>query len=279
MGPHYSHGNDSHSNDSHIADGELLLTAGGELGAARADAIRRHLAVCPLCRIRNAELAETLATVIEAQRRELDAQLPPMDDSRRVLQARLAEAAQTPGSGAWGGHWMAWAAGVLLIAGTGAMLSGWPGRGATAAEFAPNPVRTPGAVRLLSREAVCSNGDRQEPAPAISAAVAREVFRRYGIHNPRPRTYEVDYLIPPALGGSLDARNLWPQPYSAGVWNARVKDALEDRLRVMVCEGKVDLATAQRDLARDWIAAYKKYFHVRTPLPDHVAFVKDRPWE
>ena len=84
----------------------------------------------------------------------------------------------------------------------------------------------------------------------VSASVAREVFRRYGIRNPRPRSYEVDYLIPPALGGTGDPRNLWPQPYSAGVWNARVKDALEDRLRTLVCEGKLDLATAQRDLAQ-----------------------------
>jgi hypothetical protein len=41
----------------------------------------------------------------------------------------------------------------------------------------------------------------------------------------------------------------------------------------------LDLATAQRDLAGDWIAAYKKYFHTNAPLLDHVAFVKDRPWE
>jgi hypothetical protein len=36
---------------------------------------------------------------------------------------------------------------------------------------------------------------------------------------------------------------------------------------------------AQRDLAHDWIAAYKKYFRRGIPLVDHVAFVKDRPGE
>jgi hypothetical protein len=46
-----------------------------------------------------------------------------------------------------------------------------------------------------------------------------------------------------------------------------VKDALEDRLHSMVCEGKLDLRTAQRDIATDWIAAYKKYFHTDRPLP------------
>jgi hypothetical protein len=34
----------------------------------------------------------------------------------------------------------------------------------------------------------------------------------------------------------------------------------------MVCAGKVDLPTAQNDIATDWIAAYKKYFHTDTPL-------------
>ena len=54
---------------------------------------------------------------------------------------------------------------------------------------------------------------------------------------------------------------------------------MEDRLRTMVCGGRLPLDVAQRDLAEDWIAAYRKHFHTREPLPDHVAFVKDRPWE
>ena len=41
---------------------------------------------------------------------------------------------------------------------------------------------------------------------------------------------------------------------------------LEDRLHDMVCQGKLDLATAQRDISADWIAAYRKYFHVKEPV-------------
>ena len=107
------------------------------------------------------------------------------------------------------------------------------------------------------------------------------LIARTPVWHPRPASPILRSGLPDpaALGGSLDANNLWPQPYSAGVWNARVKDALEDRLRALVCEGKLDLATAQRDLAHDWIAAYKKYFRTGAPLVDHIAFVKDRPWE
>jgi hypothetical protein len=34
----------------------------------------------------------------------------------------------------------------------------------------------------------------------------------------------------------------------------------------MVCRGDMDLATAQRDISSDWIAAYRKYFHSDQPV-------------
>jgi hypothetical protein len=122
--------------------------------------------------------------------------------------------------------------------------------------------------------ALAQDDDRIAPR-----AMAEQVFAKYGIRNPQPRAYEVDYLITPALGGAEDVRNLWPQPYGGSVWTARVKDALEDYLRKMVCNGRLELATAQEDIATDWIAAYQKYFRTDQPLVEHAGFVKDRPWE
>ena len=69
---------------------------------------------------------------------------------------------------------------------------------------------------------------------------------------------EVDHLISLELGGSNRLRNLWPEPYNI-VWNAHVKDRLENRLHQMVCAGELDLTTAQQAIASDWIAAYKRY--------------------
>ena len=86
----------------------------------------------------------------------------------------------------------------------------------------------------------------------------RQVFAAYGMDPAQAGAYEVDYLITPELGGAHTVRNLWPQPYSAR-WNARVKDRLEHRLHQLVCQGKVNLATAQHDIATDWIGAYRKY--------------------
>jgi hypothetical protein len=49
------------------------------------------------------------------------------------------------------------------------------------------------------------------------------------------------------------------------VWNAHAKDALEERLQYMGCDKQIDLASAQRQIATDWVAAYKKYFHADNP--------------
>jgi hypothetical protein len=48
-----------------------------------------------------------------------------------------------------------------------------------------------------------------------------------------------------------------------------VKDDLEDRLREMVCSGSLDLTEAQREIASDWVGAYKKYFHTDKPMVEH----------
>ena len=101
----------------------------------------------------------------------------------------------------------------------------------------------------------------------VSVSLRQRVLQEYGIADARLEDYEIDYLIAPQLGGTEDIRNLWPEPYRDHVWNARVKDALEERLHEMVCGGQLDLQTAQHDIATDWIAAYKKYFHTNKPLP------------
>ena len=130
----------------------------------------------------------------------------------------------------------------------------------------PDSRLTPGATVLVSRPAVCAQpGTGNKAVPAV---LQREVFREYGIPGADPGAYEVDYLVTPALGGADDIRNLWPHSHSA-VWNAQVKDALEDRMREMVCGGDLDLSEAQREIATDWISAYKKYFHTDAPLAEH----------
>jgi len=45
-----------------------------------------------------------------------------------------------------------------------------------------------------------------------------------------------------------------------------VKDALERKLQKLVCALQLDLKTAQREIASDWIEAYKKTFVRGLPL-------------
>jgi hypothetical protein len=130
---------------------------------------------------------------------------------------------------------------------------------------APRPGLTPGAVVPLTRDDVCG-GSSFAQAAMVPPSLKRQVFEVYGIANPQPDAYEVDYLITPDLGGATNIRNLWPEPYHNTTWHAGVKDQLEERLHMMVCDGELDLATAQHEIATNWIAAYKKYFHTQRPL-------------
>ncbi len=261
----------------HITDQELLLQADSELGMVRAAIVRNHLSACWACRVRKAELETTIAGFVQAHYNKLDEQLPPMDGPRALLLARMAQ--EGPGSLPFHWHLHPALVSVVLLAVLICGLMFWKsGRVLHYQGPAPVAALTPGAIQPISIGAMCAAVDDDQQTQ-VDAALAQTVFDRYGITNPKPRAYEVDFLIPPSLGGSSDPRNLWPQPYEAGVWNARIKDALEDRLRMLVCEKRLDLATAQADLADNWITAYKKYFRTDTPLVHHLAFVKDRPWE
>lgn len=74
-----------------------------------------------------------------------------------------------------------------------------------------------------------------------------------------PSLYEEDHFIPLELGGHpTDPRNLWPEQW-AGVDGAHAKDRLENRLHLLVCQHALSLAEAQRAIATDWKAAYRKY--------------------
>jgi len=58
----------------------------------------------------------------------------------------------------------------------------------------------------------------------------------------------------------------------SGKCGAHTKDRLEDRLRKLVCAGKVPLATAQYEIATDWISAYNRYvgpLRCRMKTPPH----------
>jgi hypothetical protein len=278
----------------HLSDQELLLAADGELATRRAAEVHAHLAACWDCRARMAEIEGTIADFARAHRQALDSQLPPIAGQRALLRAQLAELAAKPPAGSWRSLFQfnspmraaAFVGVAFLIAAVAGKLLVWHStRGADSVVAANNvaatvvtganasPERgsepdrslTPGATRRVAVGDVCSMAHEQVVGE-VSVPLRQEVFREYGIVNAQADDYEIDYLIAPGLGGVEEIHNLWPEPSTSRTWNAHVKDALEERLHEMVCAGKLDLATAQRDIATDWIAAYKKYFHTDRPL-------------
>jgi hypothetical protein len=87
----------------------------------------------------------------------------------------------------------------------------------------------------------------------------RPDIRKCIARSSNPACYEEDHLISLELGGHpRSPDNLWPEPWF-GDWNAGVKDKLENRLHALVCSGEISLREAQKAIASDWIAAYKKY--------------------
>ncbi len=268
--------------DPHVSDADLTAAMDGELDAARVEAVQAHLAHCWKCRVRRGDLEQAIAHFMQLQRPALDARIPPADGPAARLRAHMAQMSARPSAAErWRGVWKRFAAPVVAAAallGVAFMLTWFSGQRVSAAGPLPDARLTPGATRLISREQVCALS-AQDEGRRIPAELAQRVFLQYRIDNPKPRAYEVDYLISPSLGGADDIRNLWPQPYAEGVWTSRVKDALEDHLRLMVCEGRMELAAAQWEISHNWIAAYKKYFHTGRPIAAHALFVKDSPWE
>jgi hypothetical protein len=275
---------DLHLSDMHLSDQDLLLAADGELPTPGTARVQAHLSACWSCRARMAEIEGTIADFARAHRQTLDPQLPPIAGPRALLQAQLAQLASKHKDRSW--RWLfeftsipratafiCVAALIAVILGKFSLEHSPPRRAKSAVISSesgtePDARLTPGATRRVTISGICSMA-HEEVVGEVSTSLRQEVFREYGIVNAHPDDYEVDYLIAPGLGGVEDLHNLWPEPSSSRTWNAYVKDALEERLHEMVCAGTLDLSTAQRDIATDWIAAYKKYFHTDQPLALH----------
>jgi hypothetical protein len=132
----------------------------------------------------------------------------------------------------------------------------------------PDPKLTPGDVFDVTIQDVCTPGYSRK-VRAVPRALRKQAYAQYGIASANEGDYQMDHLIPLSLGGSNSIRNLWPQSYHTAPWNAHVKDVLEVRLHNLVCNGKVDLQTAQHEIATDWIKAYQKYI-AESPPASHI---------
>ena len=118
----------------------------------------------------------------------------------------------------------------------------------------PDPIMTPGAVDLAAtREVVCNGTTRTRRH--VSATMKAEVLAAYNIPDAASPFYEIDHLVPLAIGGANTVANLWPQPWAEAVQ----KDVLEVELQRRVCHGLLSQTEAQREVADDWTVAYGRH--------------------
>lgn len=120
---------------------------------------------------------------------------------------------------------------------------------------------SPGAYYTrLTTAVICAGGFRTGSIRNVPQqekfAVEREYAMRAAYYG---RTIEIDHIVSLELGGSNSIANLFPEPGS-GHADYHVKDRLENRLHEMVCAGSISLRTAQRGIARDWEALYRRVF-------------------
>ncbi len=254
----------------HLSDEEILQFIDNELPLNRSEHFREHMKACPNCQKRQASIEGTLNTLNELYISERFESSAMVARSRTLLQEKLADRRRSHS------HWRRPIAGLdlrlLITAAIVLVFIGFAFQGrretwkvkpsiliSQEEAVVPNRSLTPGAVRPVTLKEICSSGD-DDLDPRLPPSIERAVIQEYGLPSSAPeRKYQIDYLVNPQLGGTNDIKNLWPEPYSNARWNAQAKDELERHLHRMVCARTIDLAVAQREIATDWIAAYKKY--------------------
>src|SRR3989338_714961 len=120
----------------------------------------------------------------------------------------------------------------------------------------PDRACTPGSVFAAATPAqICVSGYTKR-VRSVSTKLRKQLFAAYGVAYPPPTgAYELDHIIPLALGGDNSAANLFPEAADPKP-GFKEKDVVEVYLYEEMCAGKIDLAAAQTQVAEDWTAVY-----------------------
>lgn len=124
----------------------------------------------------------------------------------------------------------------------------------------PDPVCSPGALNPAVTQAtihstICVPGWTKtvRPSTRYTNSLKAAQIKAYGYSDTKLADYEEDHVVPLEVGGApSDPRNLWPESPPS----PNAKDRVENLLHAEVCAGRVTLATAQREIAKDWTAVH-----------------------
>ncbi len=121
----------------------------------------------------------------------------------------------------------------------------------------PDGACTPGAlIANVTVSQICTPGYASS-VRNVPTSEKNAVYAEYGIASHYAGEYEVDHLVSLELGGSNEIANLWPEAANPTP-GFHQKDLVENYLHSQVCAGKVDLATAQLEIATNWLAVYQQ---------------------
>ena len=136
-------------------------------------------------------------------------------------------------------------------------------------------VTNPGVTQATIHSTICVSGwtSTIRPPTSYTTALKKTQLIAYGFADRSIAHYEEDHLISLELGGSpRSAQNLWPEPHHITLANgpdvgSYTKDAFENHVRREVCAGRLTLAKAQYEIARNWVAYWKVWKAGATGAP------------
>ncbi len=117
--------------------------------------------------------------------------------------------------------------------------------------LAISQVINPDVTQESIRQTICTSGWTKTVRPAITytAAIKAKLLANFG---GRAEDYELDHIIPLAVGGHpTDPSNLAIQPWE-GPDGAKAKDVVEVRVKRLVCTGHLTLAAGQQCFIDGW---------------------------
>ena len=129
-------------------------------------------------------------------------------------------------------------------------------------QILPDFACSPGAVLTTDSKVICVSG-YTKTVRNVTEATKKKVFTEYGIPYSQRSNYEVDHIISLELGGSNDISNLYPESYLIKN-GAKTKDIFENYLHKQICNGKMTVPEAQRQISSDWFYYYQtEMLHVK----------------
>lgn len=133
----------------------------------------------------------------------------------------------------------------------------------------PSTALNPDVQQSNISQTICVSGYTKSvrPATVYTNGVKKKLMREQGLDWANKGDYELDHIIPLALGGhprSLD--NLVLQHWE-GTDGAKRKDKLEVKLQCLVCAGKLPLDDARAAIYQDWRAAADTYLGQQCARP------------